>query len=43
MPRSPESRPRGSRKQQIKITFIARVRTFNGFQIIIMGHRDSLS
>ena len=43
MSRSRKSRPRGSRKQQIKITFITRVRTFNRFQIIIMRHRDSLS
>ena len=30
-------------EQQIKITFAARVRTNNKFQIIIMGHGDSLS
>ena len=38
-----ESRPRGSRKQQTKITFAACSRTLNRFKKIIMGHRDSLS
>ena len=43
MSRSRENRPRGSRKQQTKITFAARARTLNRFKKIIMGHRDSLS
>ena len=43
MSRSRESRPRGSRKQQTKITFAARARNIKRFQIIVMGHRDSLS
>ena len=43
MSRSRESRPRGSRKQQTKITFAARVRPLNRFKKIIVGHRDSLS
>ena len=32
MSRSRESRPRGSRKQQTKITFAARTRTLNRFK-----------
>ena len=40
---SRESRPRGSRKQQTKITFAARARTLNRFKKHITGHRDSLS
>ena len=43
MSRSRESRPRGSRKQQTKITYPARARTLNRLKKIIMGHRDSLS
>ena len=43
MSRSRESRPRGSRKQQTKITYAARARTLNRLKKIIMGHRDSLS
>ena len=39
MSRSRESRPRGSRKQQTKITYAARARTLNRFKKIIMGHR----
>ena len=37
MSRSGASRPRGSRKQQAKITFAARARTLNRFEKIIMG------
>ena len=37
------SRLRESRKQQRKMTFAARTRTLNRFQIIIIGDRDSLS
>ena len=40
---SPESRPRGSQKGQTKITFEACARNIKRFQIIVMGHRDSLS
>ena len=45
MSRSRESRPRGSRKQQTKITFAARTRTLNRFKKIIRGIRslDSFS
>ena len=43
MSRSRESRSRGSRKQQTKITFAARARTLNRFKKIVMGHRDLLS
>ena len=35
--RSRESRPRGSRKQQTKITYAARVRNLNRLKKIIMG------
>ena len=41
--RSRESRPRGSRKQQTKIIYAARVQTLKRFKKIIMGHSDSLS
>ena len=37
------SRLRWSRKQQRKMTFAARARTLNRFQIIIIWDRDSLS
>ena len=43
MSRSRESRLRGSRKLQAKVTAAARARTLNRFQIIIMGYRDLLS
>ena len=43
MSRSRESRPRGSRKQQTKITYAARARTLTRLKKIIMGHRDSIS
>ena len=43
MSRSRESRPRGSRKQQTKITYAARARTLNRLKKVIMGHKDSLS
>ena len=45
MSRSRERRPRGSRKQQTKITFAARTRTLNRFKKIIRGIRslDSFS
>ena len=39
--RSQESRPRGLRKQQTKITFAARAQTLNRLKKNIMGHRDS--
>ena len=43
MSRSRESRPRGSRKQQTKITYAARAKSLSRFKKNIMGHRDSLS
>ena len=43
MSRSRESRRCGSRKERTKITFAARARTLNRFQITIMKTRDSPS
>ena len=43
MSRLRESRPRGSRKQQTKITYAARAGILNRLKKYIMGHRDSLS